>query len=56
VKFLVDESAGIEVSRKLKQMSFDAVSVMQSMKGACDEGFMRKAVGENGVVITNDEG
>jgi predicted nuclease of predicted toxin-antitoxin system len=37
-------------------MSFDAVSVMQSMKGACDEEVMRKAVGENGVVITNDEG
>ena len=26
MKFLVDESAGLAVSQKLKQMSFDAVS------------------------------
>jgi predicted nuclease of predicted toxin-antitoxin system len=54
VKFLVDESAGIEVSRKLKQMSFDAVSVIQSMRGASDEEIMRKAIEENRVIITND--
>lgn len=34
MKFLVDESTGIAVSRKLKQMNSDAVSVMQFMKGA----------------------
>lgn len=55
MKFLVDESAGIAVSRKLKQMNFDAVSVIQFMKGACDEEIMRKAIDENRVIITNDK-
>jgi len=43
VKFLVDESTGITVSRKLKQMNFDAVSVIESMRGADDEEIMLKA-------------
>jgi len=43
------------VCRKLKQMNFDAVSVIESMRGADDEGFMRKAIGEKRVGITNDE-
>lgn len=55
MKFLVDESAGIEVSRKLKQMSFDTISVIQSMKGADDEDIIRRAVDENRVIITNDK-
>jgi predicted nuclease of predicted toxin-antitoxin system len=55
VKFLVDESAGIAVSRKLKQMNFDVVSVIQFMKGACDEEIVRKAIEENRVIITNDK-
>jgi len=55
VKFLVDESAGIKVSRKLKQMNFDAISVIQFMKGAGDEEIIRKAIDENRVIITNDK-
>jgi predicted nuclease of predicted toxin-antitoxin system len=55
VKFLVDESVGIAVSQKLKQMNFDAVSVIQFMKGAGDEEIMRKAIEENRVIITNDK-
>jgi len=55
VKFLVDESAGIEVSRKLKQMNLDAVSAIQFMKGAGDEEIIRKAIDENRVIITNDK-
>jgi len=55
VKFLVDESAGIAVSRKLKQMNFDAVSVIESMRGAGDEEIMRKAIEENRVIVTNDK-
>jgi nucleoside-diphosphate-sugar epimerase len=53
VKFLVDESTGLAVSRKLKQMNFDAVSVIQSMKGADDEEIIRRAIDENRVIITN---
>ncbi len=55
MKFLVDESTGIAVSRKLKQMNFDAVSVIQSMKGASDEEIIRRAIDENRVIITNDK-
>jgi predicted nuclease of predicted toxin-antitoxin system len=55
VRFLVDESTGIAVSRKLKQMNFDVVSVIQFMKGATDLEIMRKAIDENRVIITNDK-
>jgi len=55
VRFLVDESTGIAVSRKLKQMNFDVVSVIQFMKGAADLEIIRKAIDENRVIITNDK-
>jgi len=55
VKFLVDESAGLAVSRRLKQMGFDAVSVIELMRGAADEEVMRKAIEENRVIVTNDK-
>lgn len=55
MRFLVDESTGIAVSRKLKQMNFDVVSVIQFMKGATDLEIMRKAIDENRVIITNDK-
>jgi uncharacterized protein (DUF433 family)/predicted nuclease of predicted toxin-antitoxin system len=55
VKFLVDECTGVWVSRKLKQMGHDSVSVVYCMKGASDEEIMLKAVEENRVVITNDK-
>jgi uncharacterized protein (DUF302 family) len=34
MKFLVDESTGIAVSKKLKQMGFDSASVIDCKKGA----------------------
>jgi predicted nuclease of predicted toxin-antitoxin system len=55
MKFLVDESVGIEVSLKLKQMSFDTISVIHSMRGANDEEIIRRAIDENRVIITNDK-
>jgi predicted nuclease of predicted toxin-antitoxin system len=55
VKFLVDECTGILVSRKLTQMGFDSVSVIEFMKGASDEEVLQKAIEENRVVITNDK-
>jgi predicted nuclease of predicted toxin-antitoxin system len=55
VKFLVDESTGIVVSKKLKQMGFDSVSVIDCMKGAEDEEIMKRAVEEKRVIITNDK-
>jgi predicted nuclease of predicted toxin-antitoxin system len=55
LKFLVDESTGIAVCKKLKQMSFDVVSVIESMRGAGDEEIVRKAIEENRVIITNDK-
>jgi predicted nuclease of predicted toxin-antitoxin system len=55
MKFLVDESTGIAVSKKLKQMGFDSVSVIDCMKGAEDEVIMQRAIKENRVIITNDK-
>jgi len=55
VKFLVDECTGIWVSRKLTQLGFDSVSVIESMKGASDEEIVRKAVEEKRVIVTNDK-
>lgn len=56
MKFLVDECTGIWVSRKLKDMNFDAVSVIECMKGADDEEIIKRAIEENRVIVTNDKG
>jgi predicted nuclease of predicted toxin-antitoxin system len=55
VKFLVDECTGIWVSKKLAQLGFDSVSVIECMKGASDEEIIRKAIEENRVIVTNDK-
>ena len=55
MKFLVDECTGIGVSRKLRQMGFDAVSVIEIMKGASNTEVMQKAVDEERIVVTNDK-
>jgi len=55
VKFLVDECTGIWVSKQLKQMGFDSVSVIEVMKGADDQEIIRKAIEEDRVIITNDK-
>jgi predicted nuclease of predicted toxin-antitoxin system len=55
VKFLVDECTGIWVSKQLKQMGFDSVSVIEVMKGADDQDIIRRAVEEDRVIITNDK-
>jgi hypothetical protein len=36
-------------------MGFDAVSVIECMKGASDEDIVKRAVGENRVLVTNDK-
>jgi predicted nuclease of predicted toxin-antitoxin system len=55
LKFIVDESTGIMVSKLLKQMGLDSVSVIDCMKGAEDEDVMKKAIEEDRVIITNDK-
>jgi len=55
LKFLVDESTGTKVSEKLKQMGFNAVSVIEIMRGAEDIEVIQKAKEENRVIITNDK-
>ena len=55
MKFLVDECTGIWVSKKLTQLGFDSVSVIECMKGASDEEIVRKAFAENRVIVTNDK-
>jgi predicted nuclease of predicted toxin-antitoxin system len=55
LKFLVDECTGIYVDRKLKQVGYDSVSVIECMAGASDDRIIRKAIDENRVIITNDK-
>jgi predicted nuclease of predicted toxin-antitoxin system len=55
VKFLVDECTGIWVSKKLTQLGFDSVSVIECMKGASDEEIVKKAIEEKRVIVTNDK-
>jgi len=46
---------GIGVSKKLNQMHFDCVSVIECMRGALDEEIAQRAVEEDRVIITNDK-
>jgi len=55
VKFLVDECTGIWVSRKLVQMGFDSISVIECMQGVSDKEVIRRAVEDNRVIVTNDK-
>ena len=55
MKFLVDECTGIWVSRKLTELGFDSVSVIECMKGASDEEIVQKAIEEKRVIVTNDK-
>ncbi|MBO3840562.1 MAG: DUF5615 family PIN-like protein [Thermoproteota archaeon] len=55
MRLLLDESIGIKVYSKLKQMGFDVVSVIHSMRGADDEEIIRKAIDEKRVIVTNDK-
>lgn len=55
MRLLLDESIGIKVYSKLKQMGFDVVSVIHSMRGAGDEEIIRKAIDEKRVIVTNDK-
>lgn len=41
MKFLVDECTGIWVSRKLVQMGFDSISVIECMQGVSDKEVIR---------------
>ncbi len=43
------------MSKKLEQMGFDSVSVLECMKGASDEDIIQRAIKENRVLITNDK-
>lgn len=56
MKFLVDECTGIGVSKKLCELGFDSVSVIECMKGAEDEEIIQKAVAEKRIIVTNDKG
>lgn len=55
LRFLVDESTGIKVSEKLKQMGFDSVSVIEIMRGAEDIDVIKRAKKTNRIIVTNDK-
>lgn len=55
LRFLVDESTGIRVSEKLKQMGFNSVSVIEIMRGAEDIDVIKRAKKTNRIIVTNDK-
>ena len=55
MKFLVDESLGLNVSRELRKRGFDVISVMEFMKGAKDEEVIKRAIDEHRIILTNDK-
>jgi len=54
-KFLVDESTGKEVARFLQGEGYDAVSVIDEMKGEVDESIVESALRDERIIITNDK-
>ena len=52
----MDECTGIGVSKRLFELGFDGVSVIECMKGAEDEEIIQKAVAEKRIIVTNDKG
>jgi predicted nuclease of predicted toxin-antitoxin system len=55
LKLLIDECKGSYVSKRLQEMNFDCLSVIECMRGAEDEEILKKAVAEDRVIITNDK-
>ncbi len=51
----MDECVGISVSKKLKQMNHDSVSIIECMRGAEDEAVVQRAIEENRIIVTSDK-
>jgi len=54
LQFLVDESVGEKVAQFIRSEGFDTISVINEMRGASDMDIIRKAIGEDRIIVTND--
>lgn len=55
LKFLVDESTGVQAARFLKSKGFDTLSATEKMRGFPDSEVLDRAIAQNRIIITNDK-
>lgn len=55
MKFIVDENAGPSVAKWLVANGYEAYSVYDETPGIPDEDILKKAFGENYIVVTSDK-
>ncbi len=55
LKFLVDESTGVQVTEALEADGYDAVYVGRVMPGAKDKPILARAYAEGRILVTNDK-
>ncbi len=55
MRFLVDENAGVVVSRWLRSLGYDVFSVYEEARGIDDDTILQKAFDENWILITSDK-
>jgi predicted nuclease of predicted toxin-antitoxin system len=55
MRFLIDESVGVDMVRYLRSMGHDVVYIAEVAAGAIDEDVLKKAAEEIRILITNDK-
>ena len=55
MRFLVDECAGPKLALWLADQGYEVYSIYEQARGSSDEAILRKAYGENWILITNDK-
>lgn len=56
MRFLVDESTGPAVARRLRELGHETYSVFEQSRGMDDDDVIHKAATEGWILITNDKG
>ena len=55
LKFLADESLGLQVARNIARLGYDIVSVAQIARGSADAEVLTRASNEKRILITTDK-
>lgn len=55
MKFLADESIGLEVVSRLREHGFDILGVVEGEKGISDTAVLARAISEKRILITTDK-
>ena len=55
LKFIIDESSGVTLSRSLSSQEYDCISIAELKPGIKDHEILDIAFKENRILITNDK-